>query len=58
MDLIAEYGKYTLLKNEKGIYLFCKCGCWVSCGYCKNDTEAINHFAHIFNVPIENIKAF
>ena len=56
MDLIAEYGKYTLLKNEKGIYLFCECSCWVSCGYCKNDTEAINHFAYIFNVPIENIN--
>lgn len=56
MDLIAEYGKYTLLKNEKGVYLFCECGCWVSCGYCKTETEAINHFAYIFNVPIENIN--
>lgn len=55
MNLIAKYGKYELLKNEEGVYFFCHCGSWVSCGYCKNDTEAINFFVHKFNVPIENI---
>lgn len=55
MDLIARYGKYILLKNKIGIYLFCHGSCRVSYGYCKNDAEAIKEFSSKFNVPIERI---
>jgi hypothetical protein len=53
--IIATCGKYELIKDERGVYFFCECGCWVSCGYCKNDTEAIRHFAFKFNIPIEHM---
>ena len=55
MDIIAKFGKYELMKNDKGVYFVCHCGCWISCGYCKNDTEAISHFTNRLKCNLEDL---
>lgn len=55
MKVIARHGKYELIKDTNGVYLFCRCGLWVSCGYMHNDAEAINYFSKKFSVPVDKI---
>ena len=58
MKIIAKYGNYELLKDEKGIYLHCYCGSWFSCGYEQNDTEAIKRFAGRMGCKLEDLNVF
>ena len=55
MKIIAKYGKYELLVNEKEVYFHCYCGCWVTCGYERNETEAIESFAKHIGITVEEV---
>lgn len=42
--IIATCGKYELIKDERGVYFFCRNKMWYSCGYIKDDDTAIMEF--------------
>lgn len=42
--IIATCDKYELIKDERGVYFFCRNKLWCSCGYIKDDETAISEF--------------